>query len=294
MEKSDILAAIRARLDAARNRPADAYVRFSAGGQTAGWITRPRAAQLTRFRRVFQVDDASVRFTTGLATAKQRSDAMADVANELATAGELSAWRNERYAVRPHFDAAPLFFVERACARWFGVRTFAVHVNGYVPDGSERRLWFARRSATKAIDPGMFDTLVGGGIAERDSVADSLLREAWEEAGIDEALARTAEAAGQVGIEHHAPDGLQRETIFVYDLALPKAFVPSNKDGEVSEHRLLDTRAAAELIARAQGDDVATLDACVVTFDHLLRHDHWALSDAERAELAGLCRRTPT
>ncbi len=292
MEKSVILAAIRARLEAARNRPADAYVRFSAGGQTAGWITRPRAAQLMRFRRVFQVDAASVRFTTGLATAKQRSDAMADVASELATAGELSAWRNERYAVRPHFDAAPLFFVERASARWFGVRTFAVHVNGFTLDGGERRLWFARRSDSKPIDPGLFDTLVGGGIAERDSAADSLLREAWEEAGIDEALARTAVAAGQVGIEHHAPDGLQRETIFVYDLALPNGFVPSNQDGEVSAHRLLDAGSAAELIAREQGDEVATLDACVVTFDHLLRHGPWALSDKVRAELEELCRRT--
>ncbi|MEP7062608.1 MAG: DUF4743 domain-containing protein [Betaproteobacteria bacterium] len=293
MEKSVILAAIRARLVAARNRPADAYVRFSVGGQTAGWIARSRVARLARFRRVFRIDDASVRFSPALASVEDRSEAIAEVASELATAGELSAWRNERYAVRPHFDAAPLFYLERASARWFGIRTYAVHVNGFTVAGGERRIWLARRSAAKPIDPGRFDTLVGGGITERDSVADSLLREAWEEAGIEAALARTATASGQVGVEHQASDGLQRETIFVYDLGLPQAFAPANQDGEVSGHRLLDVDQAAELIAGSEGEDAATLDACVVTFDHLIRHDTWALTDDARAELATLCRRSP-
>jgi 8-oxo-dGTP pyrophosphatase MutT (NUDIX family) len=168
-----------------------------------------------------------------------------------------------------------------------------VHVNGFTDAGAERRVWFARRSATKPIDPGRFDTLVGGGIAERDSVTDSLLREAREEAGIEATLARTAIAWGQVGVEHHASDGLQRETIFVYDLGLPQTFAPANQDGEVSGYRLLGVDEAAELIACSEGDDTTTLDACVVTLDHLIRHGTWALTDDTRAELATLCRRLP-
>ena len=48
----------------------------------------------------------------------------------------------------------PVFELERAAARYFGVHTYAAHVNGLVRGERRRRMWLARRSATKAIDPG--------------------------------------------------------------------------------------------------------------------------------------------
>ena len=49
---------------------------------------------------------------------------------------------------------APWFLLERAAARYFGVHTCAAHVNGLVRGATATTMWFARRSADKAIDPG--------------------------------------------------------------------------------------------------------------------------------------------
>ncbi len=298
MEKSAILAAIRARLTQALTAPFEPLVRFSVDGQTAGWLTRTQIDRLAQFPRLFVIDAAGLRFAPSFANVTARSDAIAEVADALSSAGQLTAWRNERYAVRPAFDAAPWFFMERACARWFGVQTWAVHVNGVTRDRDERCMWFARRSPQKSIDPGRFDTLVGGGIAELEQVGETMQREAWEEAGIAPAISRGAAPAGHVQVRHFAPDGIQRETVFVYDLELPPDFVPDNQDGEAVEHRRLSLDDAAMLIAatRWQGQqsrpasDITTLDACVVTLDYLLRQRDWPMADDARAGLTALCR----
>jgi 8-oxo-dGTP pyrophosphatase MutT (NUDIX family) len=132
-------------------------------------------------------------------------------------------------------------------------------------------MWIARRSAQKAVDPGLLDNLVGGGIAAGFRVDDTVVKEAWEEAGIDEAIARRARPAGIVHVVKPMFDGLQRETLFVHDLALSAQFVPHNRDGEAVEHRLVDLQEAARIIAVEHGDDEATLDASLVVLDYLVR-----------------------
>lgn len=291
MERSVILAAIHKRLDDALTPPPESLVRFTIDGQTAGWLSRSRIDRLAQFPRLFTIDAEGLRFTPAFDTPAARTDAMAEVADALAAAQQLSAWRNERYAIRPAFDAPPWFFLERACARFFGVRTWAVHINGVARDRGEPQLWFARRHPQKAIDPGRFDTLVGGGIAELEAAAATMQREAWEEAGIAPALAQTAVAAGRVEVTYAAPDGIQRETLFVYDLDLPPDFLPHNIDGEAVEHRKLSLDEATALIAATQGRDVTTLDACLVTLDYLLRRPDRLIADDVRAELIALCRR---
>ena len=290
MERSAILAAIRRRLEQALTSPSEPLVRFAVDGQTAGWLSRSRVDHLAQFPRLFINDASGLRFAPALDSVDARTGAMTEVAEALASAGQLSAWRNERYAVRPGFAAPPWFFLERACARWFGVQTWAVHVNGIAGDAGSRQLWFARRSPQKSIDPGRFDTLVGGGIAEREQVAEAMQREAWEEAGIVPAISRAAVWAGHVQVRHGAPDGLQRESICVFDLTLPPNFVPDNQDGEAVEHRALAHDDAAALIAATQGNDMTTLDACIVTLDYLLRQRNFAVDEDTRATLAALCR----
>ena len=128
----------------------------------------------------------------GLDDAARATAALDRVARALAAEGRLTAWRDERYAVVPSFGAPPLFLLERAAARYFGVHTYAVHVNGLVRRDEDVGTWIARRSPTKAIDPGLLDNLVGGGIAAGQEIATTVVKEAWEEAGIAESLARQA------------------------------------------------------------------------------------------------------
>ena len=272
MIPSDVLAATRARLAAALAPPMRRYRPLRVGRQAAGWVDDTRAARLAEFTDVFTVRDDGVSFAAGLADVAARSEAMEHVARALAVSRDLTAWRDERYAVAPQFGAAPWFLLERAAARFFGIRTYAAHINGLVQRDDGIAMWIARRSATKSIDPGMLDNLVGGGVAAGQSVAAAVVKEAWEEAGITAPLVARAQPTGAVHLCRELPDGLQRETIFVHDLWLHIDFVPMSQDGEVTEHRLVPLLATALLIGHRTGTDVVTADAALVVLDCLLRH----------------------
>jgi 8-oxo-dGTP pyrophosphatase MutT (NUDIX family) len=271
MRADGIVPAIQARLALALAAPEGDYVALRIGGHTVGWLDPTRAARLSAFASVFDRADGEIGLAARLSDCATRTAAVEDVARVLAGEGLLSAWRDERYAVAVEFGAAPLVDIERAAARYFGIRTYAVHINGLVRGSGGVRMWLARRSPTKAIDPGLLDNLVGGGIATGYGVLDTLRKEAWEEAGIPADVAARARPQGSIDICRPQPQGLQRETVFVYDLELDAAFRPANQDGEAVEHRQLTMAEAAELIAD-NGDGAVTADASLVILDCLLRH----------------------
>ena len=271
-----ILPAIAARLTAALAPPTLPLVPLVVDGFAAGWLDPPRAERAAAFRSVFVRDRRGLAFASALDRADDRSAALAEVARALAAEGALSAWRDERYAVARAFGAPPSFLVERAAARYFGVRTFAAHVNGLTGEpgagAAGMTMWLARRAPTKAIDPGQLDNLVGGGIAAGMTVAATVVKEAREEAGIPAGRSRAAKACGALHLCRAQPDGLQRETIFVHDLWLPADFLPAGEDGEVVEHRRVGLGEAARLIGLREGPDLVTADASLVVLDALLRH----------------------
>lgn len=292
MKADGIVPAIRARLARALAPPRGGYVRWRAGDATIGWLDAQRAARLSAFTGVFVTAGSDLTLAATLGDRRARTAALDRVARVLADEGALSAWRDERYAVAPEFGAEAVADVERAAARYFGIRTYAVHVNGLVPASDGLSMWLARRSPAKAIDPGLLDNLVGGGIASGYGVPDTLSKEAWEEAGIPRGIAAAASAAGRLYICRAQRQGLQRETLFAYDLILAAAFTPANQDGETVEHRRVSLPAAARLIA-AGGGDAVTADASLVILDCLLRHgaiapgvpDYPALCALRRAAL---------
>jgi len=224
------------------------YVRFMAGGQQIGWLRPELAARLAAWPAVFDSNPDRVILL--------QKDALPPVVEQLAQDGFIPGWRNERYRI------ADLFDIERAAARPFGLTTCAVHVNGISFDG--KNMWLARRSATKPIDPGMLDNLVGGGLSAGLSVEEVLVKEAWEEAGIVASLARTATRGGTVRILREVPEGVQSEVIYVYDLVLPPDFEPRNQDGEVSQFMLLPFEKVLE-------SENLTLEAALVATDYFNR-----------------------
>ena len=294
MIDTTILAAIEARFARAFALPGVRYRPFVAGSVRLGLVDDERAARLARFAH-FRADEHAVTLDARLDTCEARSAALADVALALRAEGALPAWRDEAYDVAAAFAGPPVFRIERGAARYLGVITYAAHLNGTVGSGKETKMWFARRSATKAVDPGLLDNLVGGGIAAGMRVDATLFKEAWEEAGVAQALARRARPAGVVHVCRAMFDGLQRETVFVHDLELPAGFAPANQDGEAVEHRLVDLGEAARLIAQARGPDQVTLDASVVVLDYLIRRGEIAPDDPGFATLEAMrqsCRPT--
>jgi 8-oxo-dGTP pyrophosphatase MutT (NUDIX family) len=197
------------------------FVPLSLGGKRIGWVRPELAAHLASWPRVFATSPDRVTLVD--------VDGLAAAVEQLAKDGFIPGWRNERYRI------ADLFDIERAAARPFGLTTQAVHLNGIVGE----RMWLARRSATKPIDPGMLDNLVGGGVTAGLTQLQVLVKEAWEEAGISAELAQKATPGGTISVLREVPEGVQSEMIAIYDLELPKDFQPQNQDGEVSEFRLL-------------------------------------------------------
>ncbi len=125
----------------------------------------------------------------------------------------------------------------------------------------------ARRSDTKATDPGMLDNVVAGGIGWGFGIEETIVKECWEEAGIPEEIAARAVAGRTAHVLQSIPEGTQAEQIFIYDLALPADFAPRNQDGEVGEHRL----ARIDEVARWIEEGAMTVDASLATLDCLLR-----------------------
>ena len=265
-----ILAAIEARLVRAGEPPPLPLRPFAVDGVPLGAVDDERAARLARFD-CFRVTREAVALDARLATAPARSAAFAEVVAVLRGEGALPAWRDELFAVARDFGDAPLFVIERGAARYFGVMTYAAHVNGMTQTDGEPTMWLARRSPRKAVDPGLLDNLVGGGIGAGFRVDETVVKEAWEEAGIDTALARRARPAGVLHSRRAMIDGLQREVLFVHDLALPPGFVPVNQDGEAVEHRLVTLREAALAITSTRTGHEVTPDASLVVLDYLLR-----------------------
>jgi 8-oxo-dGTP pyrophosphatase MutT (NUDIX family) len=290
LEIEAIVTGIRERLEAILVAPQARYRPFMVDGDAVGWIDDERARRLAEFADVLVVDDEQVCFSRALSQPEERTEAMEQLARALSAEGLVSAWRNERYAVVGEFGEAPRFELERCAARYFGIRTFAAHINGLVRDRDGVRMWLGRRSMRKAVDPGMLDNMVGGGIAAGTTVEATVIKEAWEEAGIPAALAATAQPVGTLRICRAHPRGLERETVHVHDLWLDPAFVPDGVDGEVVEFRLEALTDVARLAANRSGCDVLTADASLVIADYLLRHDIIASGSADHAALDALRR----
>jgi 8-oxo-dGTP pyrophosphatase MutT (NUDIX family) len=232
-----------------RFRP-ELFVPLYAGRNRIGWLRPELAARLGGWPKVFKATAERVSLVD--------AGGLAAVVEELAEEGFIPGWRNERYRIADAFE------VERAAARPFGFATQAVHVNAIAGDG----MWLARRSETKPTDPGMLDNLVGGGMTAGLSHEQILVKEAWEEAGIEAGLARRAKRGGSIELVREVPEGVQCEVIQVYDLELPRDFTPKNQDGEVAEVRLVPLGEALRL---ARDTDELTVDAALVALDYFSR-----------------------
>src|SRR6266550_9167414 len=136
MIDESILPAIHARLAAALAPPSIRYRPLVVDGMALGWLDDKRTSRLASFRTVFRIGKDSIALAETLRDCDWRSAALADVTQALRDQGEFPAWRDELYAVAPVFGAPPAFLIERGAARWFGVRTFAAHANGFVQQGS--------------------------------------------------------------------------------------------------------------------------------------------------------------
>lgn len=233
----------------------------------AGAVARAHLRALARWPGALQVDAAGV---TLRCTADERSGLLKTINRALHADGLIRGWRAETYALPALDDGTPLATIERAASRFWGSLTLGAHCNGYLADdaGHPTHLWIARRADTKPTDPGLLDNLIGGGVPLGQSPAACVVREGWEEAGLTPAQMAGLRAGRRLALLRDVAEGLQREELHVYDLALPAGLQPANQDGEVQAITLLPVAEALDCAARG----AMTVDAALATLDFALRH----------------------
>ncbi len=253
-------------LDAARLQRVQ-RVPFAVQGRPVGSVARAHLAALKAWPQWLAVSADGVDFT---APADARDAAFAAMNAALREQGLVVAWRDEVFPLLDPETLAPLARFERASARFWGTLTLGAHATGWVAgaEGRPQSLWIARRSFTKATDPGLFDNLVGGGVPAGQTPHEALVREGFEEAGLAPHELAPARAGSVIRLARDIPEGFQHEWIYSHDLQLPAGRVPQNQDGEVHDFTLMPVAKALEVAA---GDGM-TVDAALVTIDFALRH----------------------
>lgn len=192
----------------------------------------------------------------GWAVAGEIDPALAAIARFLAGIGAGGRWRDELLAVTD-VQGRVVGAIERAVVRPLGIATHAVHLAGRRADG---RWWVQQRALDKATDPGRWDTLMGGLIAARETVPQTLSRETWEEAGLQLDALRELAPHGRITVRRPVADGYMVEHIETFSALVPDELEPVNQDGEVARFACLG---AAELWQRLAADEF-TLEAALV------------------------------
>ena len=177
-------------------------------------------------------------------------------------------WRNEAFDVRSEAGAV-LSQVDRGALPLLGIRAEGVHLNGLVirPDGLH--IWLARRAADKLLDPGKLDHIVAGGISAGMDRAETLEKEAAEEAGLTAELVATASLCGTIDYTMLRAEGLRRDRLYCYDLVLPEEVTPRPVDGEVAGFELWPAAAVLDTVRRT---DDFKFNVNLVLIDLFLRH----------------------
>jgi 8-oxo-dGTP pyrophosphatase MutT (NUDIX family) len=240
-------------------------VPFFIDAHAAGSVAEPHLPALQAWPQWLRVEPGRVTLS-----APDRDAALAHVNAALRGLGLVKAWRDEFYAIASLSSGERLARTERAASRLWGTLTLGAHANGYVADATGRptHLWIAQRSWHKPTDPGMFDNLIGGGVADGQSPLQALVREGWEEAGLMPEQMAPAHAVGVLRLDRAIPEGHQLEDLHAFDLPLPAGWAPVNQDGEVANFRTLPVMQAVQL-ARS---GAMTVDASMVTLDFARRH----------------------
>jgi len=171
------------------------------------------------------------------------------IARRAVVQGMLIGWRDELFDVIVPGSGQRIFELERSAFRLFGLQSQAAQLIGLRPDGA---VWVARRSYSKSIDPGLLDTLVGGGVRAGESATQTLLREASEEAGLTPEQTARAVACREFELWRRVAPGVQHERVTVFTLLVEPDWMPVNTDGEVDSFLCLDPTALEQRLATGE------------------------------------------
>ena len=256
--------------------------RLLLGSNQVGWVLPDIADRLAALGA--QVGDDAVRVPEAC---------LPDTVRALADAG-LFRWRDEEFDVRADLSAAwdgaasgpSLARVDRGALPLLGIAAWGAHANGLVRQGDGWRLWVAKRADDRPLDPGKLDHVAAGGVPAGLTPAETLVKEAEEEAGIPSSLSAAARHVGTISYAMEREEGLRRDRIACFDLVLPSGFTPEPHDAEIAHFELWPM---SDVLDRVRKTDDFKFNVNLVLIDLFLRTGTVQGDVAERlrAALAG-------
>ncbi|MBW0555901.1 hypothetical protein O181_095616 [Austropuccinia psidii MF-1] len=197
---------------------------------------------------------------------------------------QLSGWRDEEYSVYGpklyndlnHLSNLPgsneAFRIERAAVGLFSFLSFGAHLTAYIKKDDQYYFWIPRRSATKATWPSKLDNTVAGGIPAGESPLETILRESFEEASLDQDFVRSnVRPCGLISYVHRNQFGwISPEIQYTYDLELPfdQSIIPKPNDGESENFKLF----TLEELKSSLIEEKFKPNCAGVLIDFLIRH----------------------
>ena len=258
------------------------YRPFFVAAQAVGLVRHDVARRLLGWRDLVHGDESGLALLPEREDFAGRSRALAQLVYRMVEAQLVPRRRGEEFPVVTRFSDPPLAAIDRGALVALGVGAYGVHVNGVVRLPSGLALWIGRRARDKEVAPGQLDNLVAGGQPIGLSPLENVVKEAHEEAGIAPDLACRARPCGALSYTMALPDGVRRDTLFVYDLELAEDFVPRNQDGEFEAFRRLPIEQVAQ---RVRDTDDFKFNVNLVIIDFLIRHGMLTPDDPDYLEI---------
>ncbi|MGR6034577.1 MAG: DUF4743 domain-containing protein [Candidatus Nitrosoglobus sp.] len=241
---------------------------FYVDGIKVGYLKHPFAEKLRCWPTVFQVSPTAVYLASDLRSFEDRTQAVRAILEVLVERGVIPRWHGEDYPVTVLSREKALFTIDRGAAPYLGVRAFGQHLNGFVNDRGQLKMWIGRRSLSKWSDPGKLDNMIAGGLPHGVLLSENLVKECWEEAAIPADLCSQAVPVGYISYRMETPEGLKPDVMYCYDLELPLDFIPQCQDGEVEEFYLWPVDKVAALV---RDTDAFKKNCNLVIIDFLIR-----------------------
>ncbi|MDC0361309.1 DUF4743 domain-containing protein [Alphaproteobacteria bacterium] len=245
-----------------------AYKPFLIAGERVGWVNDVVMDVLDGVDG-FDVTTQSIAISPNLATFEDRSRALTDGSIALLEARLIRGLRNELYGVKNRWTDAAHAAIDRGAVTAFGLISYGVHVNGWVPGVDEPDLWIGTRSMSSSVDPGKLDNMVAGGQPYGLSLRENVVKEAAEEANVPSILAAQAKPVGAISYVMETPAGIRPDVLYCFDLELSQEFTPENTDGETSAFQRMPARVAGEIVATSEQ---FKFNCNLVVAHFLLRH----------------------
>ena len=256
-------------IEACNNADLEKQSPFLVGGEQLGWLAPDAVENLTSNFRRFERTAEGVTLSDILDTPQGRSAAMANAAKKLSEAGNIRPLTGELYGACNRWGDDSRFLIDRAAVSYFGLRSYGVHVNGYVRKSDGLHLWIGKRSLTKPTYPGELDNTVAGGQPDHLTLEENMIKECGEEAGIDRPLAQTAIPVGCIAYFREEYSRIKPDCMYCYDLELPVDFEPVNTDGELECFYLMS---ADEVMRIVRETEDFKFNCNLALIDFFIRH----------------------